>query len=283
MRGSKNGVKDGDAGVAGRRRNRPQEAHGAVPETFASDLRPEVRRFLDELRDHPVATAPVSGREPIHRRRKTREERARLIFSLDATMSRQPTWDQASRIQAEMFLEAAKYGGLAIKLVYFRGFRECRATPFLSNPLDLAERMGRIDCRAGSTQIGRVLRHAAKVAREHRIEALVHVGDCCEEDIDTLAGHAGELALIGVPCFFFHEGDDPHAGRAFRELARITGGAALAFDAESPEELAVLLKGLAAWASGGVEGLDRLVRREPRAAPLLRLLPGSDPERERGE
>ena len=35
-------------------------------------------------------------------------ERGRLIFALDATMSRQPTWDQACRLQAEMFREAAR-------------------------------------------------------------------------------------------------------------------------------------------------------------------------------
>ena len=39
-------------------------------------------------------------------------ERGRLIFALDATMSRQPTWDQACQLQAEMFREAAIVGGL---------------------------------------------------------------------------------------------------------------------------------------------------------------------------
>ena len=40
--------------------------------------------------------------------------RGRLIFALDATMSRQPTWDTALKLQAEMFEEAGKVGGLDI-------------------------------------------------------------------------------------------------------------------------------------------------------------------------
>ena len=44
-------------------------------------------------------------------------------------MSRQPTWDTACALQADMFREAAAIGGLDIQLVYFRGFGECRASP----------------------------------------------------------------------------------------------------------------------------------------------------------
>ena len=52
--------------------------------------------------------------------------RGRLIFALDATVSRQPTWDQACHIQAEMFQETEALGGLDVQLVYYRGFRECK-------------------------------------------------------------------------------------------------------------------------------------------------------------
>ena len=59
--------------------------------------------------------------------------RGRMIFALDATMSRQPTWDTACRLQAEMFEEAGKVGGLDVQLVYFRGFSECRASRWVSD------------------------------------------------------------------------------------------------------------------------------------------------------
>ena len=54
-------------------------------------------------------------------------QRARLIFALDATMSRQPSWDLATHLQAGMFEAASKIGGLDVQLVYFRG--NCRPMP----------------------------------------------------------------------------------------------------------------------------------------------------------
>ena len=85
-------------------------------------------------------------------------KRGRLVFALDATMSRQPTWDRACQLQAEMFEEAARVGGLDVQLVYFRGFNECRASKWVSDPMKLADIMSRIDCRGGLTQIRKVLR-----------------------------------------------------------------------------------------------------------------------------
>src|SRR3984893_6425695 len=61
-----------------------------------------------------------------------RGPRGRLIFALDATMSRQPTWDAACRLQADMFREAAAAGGLDVQLVYYRGLRECRASVWVA-------------------------------------------------------------------------------------------------------------------------------------------------------
>src|SRR5262249_60439026 len=47
--------------------------------------------------------------------------RGRLVFALDATMSRQPTWDEACRLQADMFAETASIGGLDGQLISYRG------------------------------------------------------------------------------------------------------------------------------------------------------------------
>ncbi|MDP1881438.1 MAG: VWA domain-containing protein, partial [Bradyrhizobium sp.] len=59
--------------------------------------------------------------------------RGRLVFALDATMSRQPTWDMACALQADMFREAAALGSLDIRLVYYRGLNECRASGWISD------------------------------------------------------------------------------------------------------------------------------------------------------
>src|SRR3954463_13101471 len=91
--------------------------------------------------------------------------RGRLVFALDATLSRQPTWDMACALQADMFREAAAIGTLDIRLVYYRGFNECRATGWISDSAELARLMGKIDCRGGQTQIGKILTEARRNAK----------------------------------------------------------------------------------------------------------------------
>ncbi len=196
--------------------------------------------------------------------------RGRLIFALDATMSRQPTWDTACRLQAEMFREAAAVGGLDVQLVYYRGFGECRASGWVSNGERLAQLMSRIDCRGGHTQIGKILAHARRETERARVQALVFIGDAMEEALDTLAASAGELGLRGVPVFLFQEGGDPVAEQAFREIARLTRGAYCRFDAGAAHQLAELLRAVAAYAAGGIKALTDLSTRHGTAA--LKLL-----------
>ncbi|MBN9670884.1 VWA domain-containing protein [Roseibium aggregatum] len=193
----------------------------------------------------------------------------RLIFALDATMSRQPTWDQACHIQAEMFQEAGKIGGLNIKLVYFRGFGECRASRWFERGEELAHAMSRIYCQGGRTQIRKVLSAALSAAEKENIAALVYVGDCMEEDVDLLCDRAGQLGMLGVPMFLFQEGRDGVAERAFREMARLTGGAYCPFDAGSAKQLADLLKAVAIFASGGRAALEKLGKQGGQGARRL--------------
>ena len=196
--------------------------------------------------------------------------RGRLIFALDATMSRQPTWDTACRLQAEMFREAAGIGGLEVQLVYYRGFGECRASKWVANGEHLANLMSRIDCRGGHTQIEKVLAHARRETERVKVQALVFIGDAMEEPIDALAAAAGELGLRGVPVFLFQEGHDPVAERAFREIVRLTRGAYCRFDAGAAHQLAELLRAVAAYAAGGLKALADLSK--ARGAATLRLL-----------
>ena len=129
--------------------------------------------------------------------------RGRLIFALDATMSRQPTWDSAIQIQAEMFGEAAKVGGLDIQLIYYRGLNECRAGKWASNAAALADMMSQIQVRGGYTQVGKVIAHARRETQRERVQAMVFVGDALEVDVDSVCAKAGELGLLGVPVFVF--------------------------------------------------------------------------------
>jgi hypothetical protein len=185
------------------------------------------------------------------------QTRGRLLFALDATGSRQATWDRATRIQAEMFIAAQAVGGLKVQLCFYRGYGEFKASPWVSEAAPLLRMMTSVSCRAGETQIARVLQHAINEALAQRVSALVFVGDCCEETIDLLATRAGQLGTLGVPAFMFHEGDDPRASRAFQEVARLTSGACCRFDSSSPDALRHLLCAVAVYAAGGGPALLR--------------------------
>lgn len=182
----------------------------------------------------------------------------RLIFAMDATASRQPTWDQATALQRQMFTATDAIGNLDLQLVYFRGHMECRASGWIKNPDKLAAVMSRIQCLAGQTQIARVLRHGIAEAKSQPVQAMVYVGDSMEENIDALGGLAGQLKLLGLPVFFFQEGHDPIASQAFPQLAKLSGGAHCQFDSSSANELGRLLQAVAVYATGGRQALERL-------------------------
>lgn len=221
--------------------------------------RSDVVSFLDEVRRLPA-------------RPDTGATRGRLLFALDATGSRERTWDRACDVQAAMFLEAGRSGGLDVQLAYYRGFGECRASRWVASPADLVRLMQAVRCVPGRTQIGRVLRHALNETAKERVHALVFVGDAMEEPVDELGHLAGELGLRGVRAFMFHEGGDRGAEAAFRQVATLTGGACCRFDAGSPGQLRELLRAVAAYAAGGVRALQDLSLRE--GSPEVRLLAG---------
>ncbi|MXQ14536.1 VWA domain-containing protein [Microvirga makkahensis] len=211
---------------------------------------------------------------PLERRDKSQP---RLVFALDATMSRQPTWDLACRVQGQMFAQADQAGGLLVQLVYFRGFDECRSSRWVEDSRALTDLMTKIGCRGGLTQIGRVLRHVRTEASRLPLRVLVYVGDAMEEPVDELCRIAGELGLLGVKAFMFHEGQDPDAARAFQEIARLTGGAYARFDSAAPQTLSELLRAAAAYASRGVDGLTRLAPASSQAQALLTAMRGHKP------
>jgi hypothetical protein len=227
---------------------------GGEPATTSS--RADIDAFLAQVKDLGQATR--SGL------------RGRLIFALDATMSRQPTWDTACRLQADMFREAAAIGGLDVQLVYYRGLGECRASAWVSQAERLAALMTRIACRGGHTQLRKIISHARRETEKAKVQALVFVGDAMEEKLDDLCQAAGELGLLGVPAFMFQEGYDPLAEQAFREIARLTRGAYCRFDPGAAHQLGELLRAAAAYAAGGMRALaDLSARNDPGATKLI--------------
>ncbi|HUC10365.1 MAG TPA: VWA domain-containing protein [Stellaceae bacterium] len=201
----------------------------------------EIADFLDKLKAVPARSGGGRGR---------------LIFALDATASREPSWDRACRIQGEMFEATAALGGLEIQLVFYRGFAECKASRWMTGADELHRVMRRVHCVGGETQIERVLTHAIRETGKRRVNALVFVGDAIEEPVDRLCRLAGELGLLGVPIFLFHEGRDPIAAAAFRQIANLSRGAYLSFDLASAGRLKELLAAVAVYAAGGYRALS---------------------------
>jgi hypothetical protein len=207
----------------------------------------EVEAFLQK-----VAATPMS--RPAGRR-------GRLLFAIDATASREPTWDLACQIQSEMFTETDDIGGLDVQLAFYRGFGEMKVTKWLDSADELVRRMVKVRCLAGRTQIRKLLRHALRETERRKVDALVFVGDVVEEDIDELGHMAGKLGLVGTPVFVFHEGGEPVSRRAFEQVARLSGGAYCSFDAGSAQQLRDLLAAVAVFSAGGRPALDDLSRK----------------------
>lgn len=219
----------------------------------------ETRRSVADFLDK-VAMAPA--RVPSHRR-------GRLMFALDATASREPTWDRACKIQGQMFEETAGLGGLSVQMVFYRGFNEFKTTGWLDNSKDLVRQMTGVMCLGGETQIEKVLQHAISESTRQRINAVVFVGDNCEENIDTLCALAGKLGMLGVPVFIFQEGQDIVAKRVFMQIAQLTRGVYCQFDSSSAQQLRDLLSAVAVYAAGGPGALEDYSRRAGRDVERL--------------
>ncbi len=231
------------------------DGRDALAPTSSSDV--EVAAFVEKMK--ALAPSVSTGR-------------GRLVFAMDATMSRQPTWDMALGLQAEMFQTVKAVGGLDVQLVYFRGAGECKASRWVADPDQLARLMTSVSCQGGFTQIEKVLVHARTETTKRRVNALVYVGDSMEEEIDALCGRAGELSLLGVPVFLFQEGDDRSASTTFGEVARLTKGAHCRFDKGSADQLKALLKAVAVYAAGGRVALEHLGQQQRDGGGARRLL-----------
>ena len=216
----------------------------------------EVQGFLDKVQSLPKVP-------------RTAGQEAHLVFALDATASRQSTWDQATQLQADMFVSTQGLGGLSLQLCYFRGLGEFYHSSWQTDPDQLLRKMSGLQCQAGMTQIERLLRHAIQQSAEHKLRGVIFIGDAMEENIDVLCQLAGKLGLLNVPLFIFQERQDPAARQAFEEMARLSGGAYCQFDGASAEQLKDLLKAVAIYAAGGLQALEDFSKKSHASVKLL--------------
>ncbi|MGV0034330.1 MAG: VWA domain-containing protein [Candidatus Azotimanducaceae bacterium WSBS_2022_MAG_OTU7] len=218
----------------------------------------QVTQFLEKVAKTPVQADP--------------ESRGRMLFAMDATASREGTWDRACHLQGQMFQATEGVGSLAVQLCYYRGFNEFHVSAWCSSASLLLNEMSGVRCLGGHTQIHRVLDHAIKEHKSKRLRAVVFVGDALEEEADHLCHQAGQMGVLNIPLFMFQEGSDPRVKSAYRQMAQLSGGAYSPFNLQSASELRDLLAAVAVFAAGGKPALKRLTARSAPAALLTKQL-----------
>ena len=202
----------------------------------------------------PGGVSIAAVRQQMERQKYEARHTPRMIFAMDATGSREPSWEMAGKLHREM---GAALRSLTLQLIFFGGTK-CKASGWVVGGQRLAELMAKVRCATGYTQIGRVLRHVLGESREHTIRALVYVGDCCEESGEELFALGEQLKRRKIPIFVFHEGTDSVAEAIFRRLAQIADGIYAAFDTGSAEQLRKLLAGAADYAAGRYRSIGDL-------------------------
>ena len=205
-----------------------------------------VNDFLDKL-----STLPSIKQTP---------SKGRLVFAMDATASRQPTWDLAAEIQGEMFSATSELGGLSVQLAFYRGFGQFKVSQWTDNGSKMTHLMTSVSCLAGQTQISKILKHALNETQKVKVNAVIFVGDSMEEEMDFLGHLAGKLGLVGLPVFIFQEANDPIANYSFQQIAKLSGGACVQFDRGSAHTLSKLLGAIAVYAAGGRNALKNLAQ-----------------------
>ena len=204
------------------------------------DTSNNVNKFLSQVAKTPLPRSSA--------------RKGRLVFAMDATASREPTWERACQLHAEMFKVTDELGGLSIQLCYYRGLTEFRTFNWSDNETELAKMMADVTCLGGHTQIRKVLKN---VLVQQDIKAVVFIGDAIEENPDILCQLAGELGLLNTPLFIFQEGSDSYVKKIFKQMAKLSRGAYAPFDLNSATELKLLLSAVAIFAAGGQEALEK--------------------------
>ena len=210
-----------------------------------------VNAFLEAAKKHPLGEHRAASK--------------RLIFAMDATGSREHSWDLATSLHGQLF-QTAHSKQLQVQLVYYRGINQFFASSWNSSAEQLLNEMQRVRCLGGATQIVRLLKHIYNESTAAELRAAVFIGDCVEESPDELFSMAGQLGLRNVPMFMFQEGHDPITPQVFAGIARRTNGAHIPFNAGSAKELGELLGAVAAYAT---EGMDAFKKIKGRAATLM--------------
>lgn len=228
--------------------------------------------FLDKVRSRSAISA--TPKQQTLAKALKNESRPRLLFSMDATASREASWNVAKEITDAMF--KAVPGALDVALAYHGGGHLQEITPFSSDTKAFLDKVHTVHCQAGMTALNEILDEATEISR---LKALIYIGDCFEENLDAAIELAQQLKLKGVRCFMFHETSSGSLGynvdtahEVFGKIAQITGGALLPFDENSPQMVKQLLEAIAFYAVQGIKALEQKAKYLPAARLLLQQM-----------
>ena len=209
-----------------------------------------VSDFLVTAKKHPISNKQIN----------------RLILGIDATASREATWDIATSLHSDIFSVAEKT--LQIQLAYYRGIGDFKASEWTQSPQSLRSTMEKVQCLGGRTQISRFLQHCYTEALNNTLKGIVFIGDCCEEEPKEIIELAGKIGILGIPIFVFQEGNDAFANTVFRQIAKISRGAHSPFSVDSAKTLAELLEAVISYVVRGHRPTNDLLK-NPHARYLL--------------
>lgn len=174
------------------------------------------------------------------------ERRPRLVFGVDATASREPTWTSAKQITDRMF--DAIPGALDVALAVHGGSQLHTFTEFSADPQAFRAQAARVRCEAGQTQICELLHRAIEAGG---VRVVSYIGDAFEEMPEEAFALADRCKLRGIKVVILADQAGEHALQVFREIAERTGGAVLDFRSGELDLMGEVLEGVAALALGG--------------------------------
>ena len=90
----------------------------------------------------PGGVSVAAVQQQMERQKFEARHAPRMIFAMDATGSREPTWEMAGKLHREM---GAALGSLTLQLVFFGG-TECKASGWVVGGQRLAELMTKVRC-----------------------------------------------------------------------------------------------------------------------------------------
>jgi hypothetical protein len=183
--------------------------------------------------------APVPARRP------------RLVFAVDATASRQATWDSAKQITDRMF--DAIPGALDVALAVHGADQVHTWTEFGADVARFRAQAAAVRCESGHTRLCELMQRTLDAGG---VKVMSYIGDAFEESPDEAFALADRCKLRGIKLVILADQADAPTLRVFRELADRTGGALLDFRSGELDLMGEVLGAVAALAIGGRKLLE---------------------------